>query len=186
VTAALVGYETVTVFKSDFNALPSFWYDHFTPPGLRSTPGSLCDPHGFNVGNSFTTNYSLFQWDLLAVTDLTPSDNTGNLVYRGSTLETCDIAALFVDAGIPGRTADLAAIISCDNVGGSKILAKTSFSVTVLTGKYSPPLLGSTPERFNMSREGKSRANMLDLMLVPSNILDTTIRILDFFLSGYG
>jgi hypothetical protein len=164
---ALVGYETVTVFQPDFNATQSFWYHRF---GLGiSAPGTLCDPRDFNSGDTFTTNYSLFEWNLVTVAN----DSSRSLVYRGSTLETCDVIALYMDAHLQPRSADLTAVITCDDVDGFHLLATTSFSVGLLSGKYSPPLLGTTPERFgvrNMRTERKSRSSVLNLMSVLSNI----------------
>ena len=66
-TVALTGYETVTTFASDFNVSQSFWYDPFLPGG-GAAPGTLCDPHVFNVGDSFVTNYTFYEWELVTVT----------------------------------------------------------------------------------------------------------------------
>jgi hypothetical protein len=169
ITAALVEYETITVFRPDFNASQSFWF-HRLGIGIQA-PGTLCDPRGFNVGDSFTTNYSLFNWNLVTIAN----DSSRSLVYKGTTLESCDITGVYMDAHMQTRSADLTAVITCDDVDGTEFIATTSFSVTLLSGKYSPPLLGAAPERFglrNISREGQSRSRLLNRMLVLFIILD--------------
>ena len=166
---ALTGYETVSIFKPDFNITQSFWSNRFRPSvflGSKRGRPELCRPHDFSVGDSFTTNYSLFQWSLVAVTQLTDNTST-SLVYKGSTLETCDVRALYMDAQLQTRSADLATLITCDNVNGFELLAKTSFSVGLLSGKYSPPLLGAipnTPGLDNVNAKGRSRSVLLDRM----------------------
>jgi hypothetical protein len=150
-TVALTGYEIISTFKSDFNFSQSFWFDHFRP-GRRSRAGTLCDPYAINIGNTFTTNYSLFEWELVSVTQAAttsgtrPNSDLHNLAYSGATLETCDIIAIYVDADLPLRNTDLTVLITCSDVGGYTLMAKTSFSNTLLSGRYAPPLLGATPE----------------------------------------
>jgi hypothetical protein len=181
---ALTGYETVSVFMPDFNVSQSFWYDRFIPGVFQRSKRKLCNPHDFTIGNSFTTNYSLFQWDLVAVTQLT--DNTSaSLVYKGSTLETCDALALYMNAHMQERNTDVTGLIACDNVDGFEFIAKTSFSMGSLTssGKYLPPLLSAipnVPELRNITAKGRSRSILLNYMLVLSNVLDTTTQTLQF------
>ncbi|KAF8059840.1 hypothetical protein FPV67DRAFT_340304 [Lyophyllum atratum] len=167
--AILVGYESVTVFRDNFNVSQSFWYDRLLPGGYgRSEPGTLCDPHGFNVGDTFTTNYSLFKWELVTVGYSTNNSHVGSFAYNGSTLETCDAIAIYMDAQMQSRSADLAVAISCKDVGGFNILATTSFSVTLLKGKYSPPLLGANPEKLGSNDTGTgdtSRSSVLNHMM---------------------
>jgi hypothetical protein len=171
-TVALTGYETVTVLQSDFNDSRPSLFDRFRFGG-RSKQGNLCHPFESNVGNTFTTNYSLFEWELVTVAKL--NDSSRSLIYRGSTLETCDVVALYLDAQMQIRSADLTALITCHNLDGFTLLAKTSFSVTLLSGKYSPPLLGATPEIFglrtNMSTNGRLTAVVLNRMSVLCSVL---------------
>jgi hypothetical protein len=81
---ALTGYETVTVFQSDFNATQSFWYDKYMPYRVP-IPGTLCDPHVINVEDPFTTNYTFFEWAIESITGA----NAGNsgISYKGATLD---------------------------------------------------------------------------------------------------
>ena len=145
---ALTGYETVTTFESDFNITQSFWYDRFLPGG-GSRAGTLCDPHGFNIGDSLTTNYSIFQWDLVSV--LKSNYSRGSLIYSGSTLESCDLSALYMNGEFRTQSADVVAIVACQDVGGFNLLIKTSFTTTTnLTEKPSSSLMGVTPEKFGL------------------------------------
>jgi hypothetical protein len=179
---ALTRYEVVATFEPNFNFSQSFWFDRFRP-GRISRVGKLCDPNGINVGSAFTTNYSLFQWDVVTVTGTKPNDTSRSLAYRGATLETCDVVALYIDVHMQLRSADLTALINCFNVDGYTLLARTSFSVTLLSGKYSPPLLGATPGTFglyNTSTAHNPRAVVLNRMLVLSDVLHITILPLEF------
>jgi hypothetical protein len=138
----------VTVLQPDFNISQSFWFDRFRPGELGlSKPGTLCDPPTLDSGHSFTTNYSLFEWDLVTVigrSGVPPSQNS--LVYKGSTLRSCDVCSQYMDAHLQDQWADLTTLIYCDDIDGFRVLAKTSFTVTLLSGQYSPPLLGAIPE----------------------------------------
>ncbi|KIK10082.1 hypothetical protein K443DRAFT_78 [Laccaria amethystina LaAM-08-1] len=84
INVALTGYETVTVFQSDFNATQSFWYDKYMPYRVP-IPGTLCDPHVINVEDPFTTNYTFFEWAIESITGA----NAGNsgISYKGATLD---------------------------------------------------------------------------------------------------
>ncbi|KDQ54240.1 hypothetical protein JAAARDRAFT_403031 [Jaapia argillacea MUCL 33604] len=57
--AAVAGYETVTVARSDKNATQQMWWTPIIPRALRA------DSYLLNAGDTFTTNASLFQWILL-------------------------------------------------------------------------------------------------------------------------
>jgi len=88
-----------------------------------------------------TASQPLFEWSLLTVDD----GHRRDLIYNGSTLQSCDVITIYIDGHLEDLTTDYAAVIACDNVHGVKILAKTSFSMTLLSGKYLPPLLGAIP-----------------------------------------
>ncbi len=131
----------MTIFQSDFNLTQSFWFDRFRRLGI-SKPGALCASQTLSPGDRFTTNYSFFEWSLVTVNE----GRGGNLIYNGSTLQSCDVTTVYMDSHLQDLTTDLAVLIACNDIHGIKILAKTLFSVTKLSGKYSPPLLGVTPE----------------------------------------
>jgi len=174
----LTGYETVTSFNPDYNITQSFWYHSFLPGG-GDTPGKLCDPRVFNVGDSFTTNYSLFQWNVVAVSGA--DDRSSSLVYKGSTLESCDVTALYINGDVRTRTTDTVAVITCQDLDGFSLMAQTSFSMTKLAGKYSPLLgfLGTSREVFGFGKKnprGKPRAVVLDRMITLAGV-DLTNRM---------
>ena len=135
---ALTGYETVTVFESDFNATQSFWYNKYMPFRVP-TPGTLCDPHVFNVGDPFTTNYTFFEWTIESITRA----NAGNsgISYKGATLNDCDVSSIYVDGDLRTWSVAFTVVVQCQHENLYKIGAKTSFTIAVLPGRHSP-LLG--------------------------------------------
>lgn len=168
ITVALVGYETVTIFQSDFNITQSFWFDRFRLFGLGiSKPGTLCASQTLFPGDRFTTNYSFFEWSLMTVNE----GRDGNLIYNGSTLQSCDVTTVYMDGHLQDLTTDLALLIACDDIHGIKILAKTLFSTTILTGKYSPPLLGATPKSIGHSDNSTiNNSTFISKLLVESYV----------------
>jgi hypothetical protein len=166
VVVALTGYETVTTLVDDFNTTQRFWYDPFLP-GRGPQPGTLCDPHELNVGDSFITNSSLFEWKLVTI-GTNPKNTTRNIVYKGSTLESCDINAIYMTADLRTRTTDTIAVITCQDVDGFEFLAKTSYQMTFLAGSYAPPLLEAIPKPYGLGNTGKPESVVLNTMLVLS------------------
>jgi hypothetical protein len=130
----LTGYETVTVFESDFNATQSFWYNKYMPYRVP-TPGTLCDPHVFNAGDPFTTNYTFFEWTIESITGV----NAGNsgISYEGDTLDDCDISTIYVNADLRTWSVAFTVVMQCQH----EISAKTSFIISELPGMQLP-LLG--------------------------------------------
>ena len=156
---ALTGYETVTTFHPDYNVTQSLWYG--LVPG-HAKPGTLCDPHVFNVGDSFTTNNSLFEWKVMVAAK--GGETLASLVYTGSTLETCDITALYLNGDFRTRTTEMAIIIACEDLDGFSLIAQASFSGTSLAGK-SAALFGTIREVFghnNVSNKGAGRSTVLE------------------------
>ncbi|KIK10074.1 hypothetical protein K443DRAFT_138215 [Laccaria amethystina LaAM-08-1] len=134
INVILTGYETVTVFESDFNATQSFWYNKYMPYRVP-TPGTLCDPHVFNAGDPFTTNYTFFEWTIESITGV----NAGNsgISYEGDTLDDCDISTIYVNADLRTWSVAFTVVMQCQH----EISAKTSFIISELPGMQLP-LLG--------------------------------------------
>ena len=150
---ALTGYETITVFESDFNATQSFWYNKYMPFSVP-TPGTLCDPHVFNAGDPLTTNYTFFEWTIESITRA----NAGNsgLSYKGDTLNDCDVSSIYVDGDLRTWSVAFTVVVQC-----YKISAQTSFTISFLPGRNSP-LLGTVK-----SAEGNDmRPAILDALYV--------------------
>ena len=133
----LTGYETVTIFQSDFNATTSHWYDRFMP-FLIPKPGSTCDPYLFNAGDAFTDNYSFFQWQVDSVIQPTAGDSS--IAYKGTPLTSCDVTSVYIDGNLLLWNVDFTVIMTCTD-SSLNITAKTDFSMSQLPGRYSP-LLG--------------------------------------------
>jgi len=136
---ALTGYETITVFESDFNATQSFWYNKYMPYRVP-TPGTLCDPYVFNAGDPFTTNYTFFEWTIESITRA----NAGNsgISYKGATLNDCDVSSIYVDADLRTWSVAFTVVVQCQHENLYEINAKTSFTISILPGIHSPLLGG--------------------------------------------
>ncbi|KAF8916397.1 hypothetical protein CPB85DRAFT_1216507 [Mucidula mucida] len=130
---ALVGYETITIFNPNPNYTQSEWYDVL--PMRAPTPGSACAPTVFNVGDSFTTNYSMFQWTIESI----PQSNTGTgVLYKGTPLDHCDLTSLYIHGDSRSYAIDYTGVVTCKAAEGYKLRAKTAFTLSNLPGKYSP------------------------------------------------
>ena len=136
--AALTGYETVTVFESDFNATQTFWFDKFLS-FHEPKPGTLCDGHVYNVGDPLTTNYSFFQWNIDSI--IRPNAGQSGILYSGAPLTFCDVTTVYMDGSLLSWSIDFTVISSCVDSNLFNVTARTSFSMGLLPGRYSP-LLG--------------------------------------------
>jgi hypothetical protein len=137
-TAALTGYEIVTFFESDFNASQTFWFDKFLP-FHEPKPGALCDGHVFNVGDPLTTNYSFFQWNIDSI--IRPNAGQSGILYNGVPLTFCDVTTIYMDGSLLSWSMDFTVIASCVDSNLFNMNPRTSFSMGLLPGRYSP-LLG--------------------------------------------
>ena len=137
---SLTGYETVVTFQDSFNATDSHWFYRLMP-FRRPKPGTLCDPHVFRIGDTFTTNYSYFQWTVDTIT--IPNAGSSAVSYKGTPLDTCDLAGVYLNGDLGSWTLDYTIVIACQQGKDFAITAKTSFSVSWLPGHYSE-ILGLT------------------------------------------
>ncbi|KAJ7096611.1 hypothetical protein B0H15DRAFT_920975 [Mycena belliarum] len=162
VNVALTGYDTITVFQSDYNVTQTHWYQHYIP-SLVPKAGTLCDSRVFNLGDTFTTNYTLFRYTVSSVVNANAGDS--GISYKGRTLEHCDITSLYVHGDVNAFTLDYTAVVTCRSEA-YEFSARTDFSLSSLAGKYNQ-LLGverSLKNReegvFNKTRD--SRGVVLD------------------------
>lgn len=123
-------------------------------PTLAHKAGTLCDSHLFNIGDSFVTNYSIFQWVIEAID--TPNAGDSGIDYKGTDLKDCDVASVFLHGDIRTWSVDYTALIACNHTGVLEITAKASFSQSSLPGRRQAPLLGATRS------SGDPRAKVLD------------------------
>ncbi|KAF8893070.1 hypothetical protein BD779DRAFT_1508712 [Infundibulicybe gibba] len=157
--SALTGYEVVTVFRADYNSTHTNWYNKWLPSSMPSA-GGQCDSHIFNTGDAFTTNYTLFQWSIETI--VRANAGTSGIEYTGSTLENCDITALYINGDIRTWTIDVTAIAGCSVMDKFEMTARTDFAITMLPGKHTP-LLGLA-QTTNYT-QGEPRAIALDIMM---------------------
>ncbi|KAF8968029.1 hypothetical protein BDZ97DRAFT_1655514 [Flammula alnicola] len=134
----LTGYETVTTFQDDFNATEWHWFYRFMPFRIPK-PGSTCDPHVFKVGDPFTTNYSFFEWNIDSI--IQPNAGNSAISYTGTPLTFCDVTSIYVNGDLHSWNVDFTVVVACEQNDLFKVTAKTSFSMGLLPGRYSP-LLG--------------------------------------------
>jgi len=139
VNTALTGYETVTVFESDFNVTQSHWFNNGFLSFHQPKPGTLCDTHVFNVGDPLTTNYSFFQWSMDSI--IQPNAGQSGISYGGTPLTFCDVTSVYLDGNILSWSMDFTVISSCVDANLFNVTARASFSMGLLPGRYSP-LLG--------------------------------------------
>lgn len=175
VNVALTGYETVTVFRSDYRTRETHWYDNFR----TKEPAPLCDTHIFNVGDTLTTNYTLFAWTLGSIT--IPNAGDSGYASNGTTLTDCDISSLFITGDLKSWTVSFVVLISCSKHQEFDITASTRFSISSLPGEYSP-LLGMA-RSLEAGGQGDNRAIIIDWLLQDAN-LDLGNRVGTAFLNS--
>jgi len=132
-TVRLAGFETITSLEEDFNITQSFWLDRVIPNALTQRQ-DLCQPLFLKMGDSFVTNTSMFLWDLELVTNANHSSS--GLIYKGSTLEGCDVTALYLNGNMNPPTLDVTAVTSCKDLDDFDVIAKTAFPLSVMPGTY--------------------------------------------------
>ncbi|KAF9485189.1 hypothetical protein BDN70DRAFT_679073 [Pholiota conissans] len=137
VNVPLTGYETITVFQDNYNATKWLWYYRFMPFRIPK-PGSTCEPYVLNLSDSFTSNYSYFEWKVDSIVKPTAGDSS--VSYTGLPLTSCDILLIFIDGNLLSWNIDFTVVVACEE-SSFKVSAKTSFSINMLPGRYTP-LLG--------------------------------------------
>ncbi|KAJ6554666.1 hypothetical protein B0H19DRAFT_1072027 [Mycena capillaripes] len=141
INAALAGYETVTGFDSDFNVTQSHWFNRFLPSAAISKPGTLCDPRLLGLGDTITTNYSMFQYTIASVNTANAGDSS--FIYQGWILDNCDITSLYVNGDTNTFMMDYTALVTCRADAAQRlqgidfeITVRADFTESTLSGKY--------------------------------------------------
>jgi hypothetical protein len=134
-TAALTGYETITIFQSDFinDTAQTSLFDRLSP---FHKPKPLCSAHVFNVGDPFKTNYSFFQWNVDSI--IRPNAGQSGMLYSGAPLTFCDVTTVYMDASLLSWSVDFTVISSCVDSNLFNVTARTSFTMSTLPGRYAP------------------------------------------------
>ncbi|KAJ7205472.1 hypothetical protein GGX14DRAFT_500612 [Mycena pura] len=141
INTALAGYETVTGFDSDFNVTQHLWYDAFLPSVAKTKPGTLCDARLLGLGDTITTNYTMFQYTISAIDTANAGDS--GFSYQGWTLENCDITSLYVNGNAQTFIIDYTALITC-KADANQILSGNDFSISARTDWSESLLAGSS------------------------------------------
>lgn len=177
--AALTGYEMQTVFENDFNITQKHWFHRFAP-ARAPKPGTLCDPRVFNVGDTFVTNYTTFQWTIEAIGRSNAAD-TG-IVYGGITLDGCDVTSVYLNGDMRTWTIDVTVIATCRVEGEFEATARTAFSLTNLPGRYSPFQGQVQMYDANVTTPALERARAIDAMSVtPSRSISSKLTVTKSF-----
>ncbi|KAJ7079266.1 hypothetical protein B0H15DRAFT_954121 [Mycena belliarum] len=156
INAALVGYETVTGFHSNFNVTQTLWFNRFLPM-QASKAGKLCDPRLLSLGDTVTTNYTLFQYTLASIEK--PNAGDSSLSYKGWTLENCDITSLYVTGNADTFIIDSTVTVSC-RAGSTQIAQGNNYEVTLRTDWPESTLAGKYGTLLGVQKVLKSRSTL--------------------------
>ncbi|KDQ54231.1 hypothetical protein JAAARDRAFT_402762 [Jaapia argillacea MUCL 33604] len=151
--AAVAGYDTVTVARNDKNATQQMWWTPLIPRALRAT--TTCDSYLINVGDTFTTNNSLFQWTLIdAFFDENGGSSEAGFQYFAAPMSFCGpnetVSNLVVDVNM--ATVTTWTSVFCNTTSGVEFviqgtwqwsIIQSSQSISTRPGQYisSPPVL---------------------------------------------
>ncbi|KAJ7032539.1 hypothetical protein C8F04DRAFT_654418 [Mycena alexandri] len=140
INVALAGYDTVPGFDSNFNVTQTHWYDRFLPSVALTKPGTLCDPRLLGLGDTITTNNSLFQYTIASID--VPNAGDSGFSYQGWTLDNCDVTSLYINSD-ELTFMDFTALVSCRADAAQiargnnfEITARADWSESELPGKY--------------------------------------------------
>ncbi|KAF5311430.1 hypothetical protein D9611_011619 [Ephemerocybe angulata] len=166
VNVALVGYETVSEFRSDFNSTKPYWFDAFTPSfASRSQPGKQCAEHVFDVGDSLITNSSLFDWKVDAVFKANAGE-TG-FSYKGGTLENCDVVQVTLFGDLNTWTVEGEILMMCKSPDSAK---NQNFDLVELAGVAKFGVSALPAKQTNFQRLAKN-AKQGSIMYTLGNLL---------------
>ncbi|KAF9527675.1 hypothetical protein CPB83DRAFT_836461 [Crepidotus variabilis] len=112
---ALVGYDTITVFESDYDAIQDLWFHRFLPYG-RPKPGTLCDPYLLSIGDHFKVQGKEMDWTTLSIT---AKESNSKLAYTGTLVSSaCDVTRIAANISDYISPEDIYIILECWNLDG--------------------------------------------------------------------
>ncbi|KAG8983826.1 hypothetical protein FRB94_013033 [Tulasnella sp. JGI-2019a] len=141
---ALTGYETVSVFQSDFNELPDLWFWRI---GGKPLPGSLCEPRILSVGDTVFTNNTLFPWTIETIFEAPPIGIVGiphndttipSMRYSGHNLDNCDVIFMAVTQTPQPPTGTLNIAVACNDTD-LPIMMSTTYTEAFVHGQTVAP-----------------------------------------------
>ncbi|KAJ7635409.1 hypothetical protein FB45DRAFT_831063 [Roridomyces roridus] len=185
VNVALAGYDTVPGFSSDFNVTQHHWYDKFLPEVAKTKPGTLCDPRLLGLGDTITTNNTLFRYTVASIDKANAGDS--GFQYGGWTLDNCDITSLFVNANAQTFAMDFTAVVACQSTPAQiaqgndyAITLRADWTESTLPGQYGQ-LLGVAKAENRRKANGVAPTSPSDPE-APGTVLDavTSVSAADF------
>ncbi|KAJ7663442.1 hypothetical protein B0H17DRAFT_1019889 [Mycena rosella] len=180
INAALAGYETITVFDSDFNVTQTHWFHRFLPM-QKPKAGTLCDPRLLSLGDTVSTNYTLFQYTIASID--TPNAGDSGFSYKGWTLDNCDITSLYVNGNANTFIIDLTVLVSC-RADESQVVQGNDYEVTLRTDWPQSTLAGQYASLLGVQKALKNRGSFNATVDARGKVLDsiTSLSSSDFAL----
>ncbi|KAJ7190363.1 hypothetical protein GGX14DRAFT_483363, partial [Mycena pura] len=137
----LVGYDVVTITTTNFNATHR---SHDVELPWYSGTDSACEPHQFQLGDTFRTNISAFSYSIFDVQP--PADDTqisaiqGGFFYRNNDLSSCDVVQYEILVQPGDRMITSTAVIQCPSPLNFQALTSWSFSNHLMMGAMTPSM----------------------------------------------
>ncbi|WWC64276.1 uncharacterized protein I303_106886 [Kwoniella dejecticola CBS 10117] len=131
--AATAGFESYTVFDTDFNRTDDkHWYTALLPDSVvQKQRGHLCDPVIFITGSTVQTNgiFKLLQYTITAynIDGMRNAPNNTVAEYRGSKLSDCEVVAVGLTVRIRSGAVDIKARIRCPQPWPALLATSYSF-----------------------------------------------------------
>ncbi|KAF9522554.1 hypothetical protein CPB83DRAFT_96744 [Crepidotus variabilis] len=125
---ALVGYETASVFQTDFNFTQHFWYTSLVPY-KNSRQKGLCEPHLFSIGDQVRTVRNNFEWTVVSIERVSDHTSRAGFPYRGKALDNCDITRLGLNSTAP--PGKLPVLLECFNIEGYHVTFTMIFQLVL-------------------------------------------------------
>ncbi|KAF5326828.1 hypothetical protein D9619_004187 [Psilocybe cf. subviscida] len=161
INAVLVGYETVTVFQNDFRVTQDLWH-HKYMPYRAAKPGTLCSPHLYNVGDTFTTTNEVFAWTIQSIR--TANAGSFGLSYEGDALRDCDVQGIYMTGDLRISSIEFSVMVNCTQGSKFDATATTTFKMTSLPGTLAP-LLGITRQLADEDNRKNKLSVVLDRLI---------------------
>ncbi|KAJ7664108.1 hypothetical protein B0H17DRAFT_1256561, partial [Mycena rosella] len=108
-----VGYDVVSITTTNFNST----HGARMPWPWTSSPGSGCEPHQFQLGDTFRTNISAFSYSIFDVAPSNPHSGSsviqGGFPYANNDISSCDVVAYEIVVKPGDRLITTTAGINC-------------------------------------------------------------------------
>jgi hypothetical protein len=159
---ALTGYQTISSLNNDWKTVTTHWYNRFV---AAPEPGSLCDPVGFAVGDTFATTVGLFTWVIQGLAE-------SPISYKGSSLDLCDVGTMTMALDSRSWTASVTVTIGCK--GQLHVIATTGISSS-LVSDWSSDLLVRGPDVKSPSQALITNTTLLYVLVASKRLWLTSL-----------